>query len=106
MVIIIKAKKWFDKINGNTYHSVIVYKNGKEVGRSPMTYGYGDAFMQTAFEIMQKKGLYKKTGKRLASGMDADYYNFMMDAREKKHKNQMLVFEDEVARQKDLDKVV
>jgi hypothetical protein len=105
MVLIIKAKKWFDRKNGNTYHSVKVFKNGKEIGTAPMTYGYGEQYLHTAFDLMQKKGMYKKTGKRFASGMDEDYYNFLMKLREMKHKKQALVFEDDVPRMGDLDKV-
>jgi len=102
MVIIIKAKRWFDKTYGNTYHSVQVYKNGKLIGTQPMTYGYGDAYMQSAFDVMQRKGIFKKTGEKMKSGTDKDYYGFMMWQRENRKK--LLVFVDDVPRMKDLDK--
>lgn len=47
------AVRWFDRINGNTYHSVRVTKldDGKEIV-SPMQYGYGDSYRQTALKLM------------------------------------------------------
>ena len=47
------AVKWFDKVNGNTYHSVQITrcKDGK-VLYCPYTYGYGDHYRQTALEAM------------------------------------------------------
>jgi hypothetical protein len=49
------AVKWFDKVNGNTYHSVriIRHKDGK-VLYCPFTYGYGDSYRHTAFAAMDK----------------------------------------------------
>lgn len=49
------AKKWFDKVNGNTYHSVrcIRHKdNATYVG--PFQYGYGEHYKQTALAMMAK----------------------------------------------------
>jgi hypothetical protein len=50
------AVKWFDKVNGNTYHSVRITrcKDGKII-TAPYQYGYGDQYRQTAFEIMSKE---------------------------------------------------
>lgn len=47
------AKKWFDKVNGNTYHSVRCVRcrdNAIVVG--PIRYGYGEHYRQTALEVM------------------------------------------------------
>ena len=43
------AKKWFDKVNGNTYHSVRVtrHKDGAVVV-GQFQYGYGEHYKQTA----------------------------------------------------------
>jgi hypothetical protein len=59
--ITISARRWFDR--QNTYHSVDVYANGKFVGREPFKYGYDDAYLQTAHEILERNGLfsYKRT---------------------------------------------
>ena len=52
---VIHAKKWRDKINGNTYHSVRVLNTQNNVMiASPFKYGYGEQFMQSAKEEMKK----------------------------------------------------
>ena len=61
---ICKVVKWFDKVNGNTYHSVRITrtKDGKTiVCDTPYTYGYGTSYEQTALDLMLKnKWLPKK----------------------------------------------
>ena len=51
----VNAIKWFDKANGNTYHSCLVirHRDGKTLA-CPYTYGYGDCYQQTALEAMKK----------------------------------------------------
>ena len=46
--------RWFDKVNGNTYHSVKIErtKDGKILKSSPVIYGYGDHYRQTALDLM------------------------------------------------------
>ena len=58
----ILAKKWFDKVNGNTYHTVKVIdlETGETIIKTPITYGYGDHWMQTAYEELVKLGLVDK----------------------------------------------
>lgn len=50
---IANGARWFDKVNGNTYHSVRVTRvsDGKTIA-APFQYGYGDHYRQTALEIM------------------------------------------------------
>ena len=98
--ITISARRWFDGTAGNTYHSVDVYANGKHIGSNPFEYGYGEGYLQTAHKILQDVGIYKKTGKRLKSGMQSDYHEFMMDKRE--HRNKFVVVVSDVSRKKDL----
>jgi hypothetical protein len=47
------AARWFDKVNGNTYHSVNItnVKTGETI-YCPMEYGYGDTYRQTALKAM------------------------------------------------------
>ena len=54
---IVNAVKWWDKVNGNTYHSVRVTRceDGKQLA-GEMQYGYGDHYRQTALEIMVQAG--------------------------------------------------
>ena len=49
------AVRWFDKINGNTYHSVRVTRcrDGATIV-CPFQYGYGDGYRQTALEAMER----------------------------------------------------
>jgi hypothetical protein len=49
------AVRWFDKYNGNTYHSVrITRTRDGAVIACPFEYGYGDQYRQTALEAMAK----------------------------------------------------
>ena len=53
--ITVIGKRWFDKVNGNTYCSARVYFDGVEVLRVPWTYGYGDFYAQAASQHIQKE---------------------------------------------------
>ena len=45
---VIHAKKWFDKVNGNTYHSVRVLDTVRQLQlKVPFQYGYGDHYRTT-----------------------------------------------------------
>ena len=52
------AVKWFDRINGNTYHSVRITncRTGKTIVglHAPYEYGYGDQYRYTALAAMEK----------------------------------------------------
>lgn len=50
------AVKWFDKVNGNTYHSVKIErtKDGAILKSYPIVYGYGNHYEQTALDLMVK----------------------------------------------------
>jgi hypothetical protein len=94
------GRKWFDRTYGNTYHTVEVYVNNKFIAKSPITYGYGDHFVQTAFEILQEKGIFKKTGERLGSGIDKDFYEFQTKTR--RDPGMVLISCTDVTRKRDL----
>jgi cation transport regulator ChaC len=67
---IIVGKKWFDKANGNTYHSARVYDLEKKViAVAPYEYGYGDQYIYSAFNALKKAGIIDK----LTIGHD-EYY--------------------------------
>jgi hypothetical protein len=55
-MIIITGKKWFSKTHGNTYHSCMVERIAGDkietVGYIPFRYGYDNAYLQTAAEIL------------------------------------------------------
>jgi len=45
--------RWFDKVNGNTYHSVKIERVADgQVIAVPMTYGYGDHYRQTGLNLL------------------------------------------------------
>lgn len=54
---IVNAVKWFDKVNGNTYHSCRITRcdDGK-VCAAAFQYGYGEHYKQSAIEEMLKAG--------------------------------------------------
>ena len=55
---IIVGKKWFDKVNGNTYHSARVYDlEMKCVAVASYEYGYGEQYVYSAFNAMKKDGI-------------------------------------------------
>jgi hypothetical protein len=51
---IIVGRRWFDRINGNTYHSVeISTTKGEFLVKIPFVYGYGDHYRQTALDWLE-----------------------------------------------------
>lgn len=48
----VSARKWFDKVNGNTYHSVAVTFPDGHVETKGMTYGYGNQYEWTAYAMI------------------------------------------------------
>jgi len=49
---VIIAKKWFDRVNGNTYHSTRIIINGGEADiKNRFVYGYGESYIDTAATI-------------------------------------------------------
>jgi len=59
---IIEGNRWFDKINGNTYHKVYITDatNNKQIYASPVTYGYDDQYRHTAIDYLVKEGVLKE----------------------------------------------
>jgi len=53
----IEGRRWFQKTWGNTYHSVRIFKDGKELVYLPYEYRYGNQFLQTAFEWLGNNGM-------------------------------------------------
>ena len=52
--------KWFDKLNGNTYHSISIARHDDgEILKCGFTYGYGEQYKQTALEKMKEKNWIK-----------------------------------------------
>ena len=89
MHTVIIGRRWFQKTYGNTYHSVTVIVDGETVGTCPMTYGYGDQYIQTAHEMLVKAGEFA-----------GDYSAFCQDRMD--HRDKYTITVSDVARQKDL----
>lgn len=52
----IAARRWFDRRNGNTYHSVTIFQSGTIVAEAPLEYGYGEHYLQTATDLLRNLG--------------------------------------------------
>lgn len=72
--ITVIGKRWFDKVNGNTYCSARVYFDGIEVLRIPWTYGYGNYFEQVSKEQLDKAGLIKL--KKYDNGCSESFWEY------------------------------
>ena len=57
MTIHIEGRRWFQRGPGNTYHSVRIFRDGAQVAYLPFQYGYGEQFLQTAWEWLGKNGM-------------------------------------------------
>ena len=70
---ICEVAKWFDRVNGNTYHSVKITRiKDSAVIKQTMTYGYERQYEQTALELMAKN-------KWLPVKYREDYFRYCMD---------------------------
>ena len=96
--ITIIARRWFQRTYGNTYHSVTVLADGVEIGRIPFAYGYGEQYLQSAFEVLQGKGFYPHV--RDGRHSSSDYSIFRQDMMD--HRESFTVTCSDVGRQKDL----
>ena len=52
--IIITAKEWFDKINGNSYFAVKIELENETLF-IPFSYGYGDSYYYDSIELLHKE---------------------------------------------------
>lgn len=82
---LINARKWFDRINGNTYHTVkvtAIYNDGEtETFQTPgKVYGYGNQFRETAREMIAARGLpelmYNNFTETVTESKKRDLFNF------------------------------
>lgn len=58
-VIHVHGRRWFERTNGNTYHSCDIWVDGEHVYRVDFAYGYGSQFEQNASVWLQKHGYIK-----------------------------------------------
>lgn len=84
----ILGRRWFQRTNRNTYHSVEIWINNEFSGRIPFAYGYGEQYIQTGLTWLQDEGYIPK---------DRDVWQWF---RENRHRCSHAVAE--VQRKKDL----
>ena len=54
--ITIIGRRWFDKVNGNTYHSCECLVNGKPVANVEFAYGYDDQYKYSGMRKLAELG--------------------------------------------------
>jgi hypothetical protein len=54
--ITIIGRRWFDKVNGNTYHSCECLVNGEVVAYVPFSYGYDSAYEYSGMKKLAELG--------------------------------------------------
>lgn len=54
--ITIIGRRWFDRVNGNTYFSAVGVVNGEQVVNIDFEYGYGNHYEDRIFAELQKAG--------------------------------------------------
>lgn len=52
--IVIFGRRWFDRRNGNTYHSATALVDGEVKAHIDFAYGYGDQYYYNAFAALEK----------------------------------------------------
>lgn len=54
--IVIIGRRWFDRVNGNTYNTAQIIINGETVHSLPFDYGYGDNYADRAQQWLTDNG--------------------------------------------------
>jgi hypothetical protein len=54
--VTIIGRRWFEKTNGNTYHTATIYIDGEMVHKLPFQYGYGNQFEWNAVQWLDENG--------------------------------------------------
>ena len=52
-VVVVIGKRWFERVNGNTYHSCYVSVNGEPAGENKFEYGYGNQWEYTGLSLLK-----------------------------------------------------
>lgn len=77
------GKRWFQKSYGNTYHTTTVIVNGEEF-KSGIVYGYENAYLQTAVDLLRANGYEVPAGNLEAFRMVCEYPHDVQDVNRKK----------------------
>ena len=92
-LIIIDARRWFDRTYGNTYHSVTVtIKHARRadlVLRVDYEYGYGEQYLQTAHELLHKAGYFGPDYRDFRDAMRCDRSKFHVTCTDVQRKKEL-----------------
>lgn len=77
------GKRWFQKSYGNTYHTATVIVNGEEL-KSGIKYGYENAYLQTAADLLRANGYEVPADNLKAFQMMREYPHSVKDVKRKK----------------------
>lgn len=77
------GKRWFQKSYGNTYHTITVIVNGEEL-KSGIKYGYENAYLQTAADLLRVNGYELPENNLEAFHMMCGYSHSVKDVKRKK----------------------
>ena len=64
----IHGRRWFERVNGNTYHTCEIWVDGDHVHKVPFTYGYGSQYEQSAQDWLVKNGYFPGMERRKWGG--------------------------------------
>ena len=84
---IINARKWFEKVNGNTYHTIqIIDINKNEVLHESehIIYGYGEQYRQTAYSKLKELKKVKEEDKHNHEKNNKRFFWNVCDVQRKK----------------------
>ncbi len=73
--ITIIGRRWFDRINGNTYFSAVGLVNGGQVVNIDYEYGYGNHYEDRIFQELIKAG-YCKDAKKYEMGGYESFWRY------------------------------
>tara|TARA_Y100000310_G_C20475348_1_gene712116 strand:- start:352 stop:660 length:309 start_codon:yes stop_codon:yes gene_type:complete len=59
--IVLIGRRWFQRTYGNTYHSVEIVVNGRPLHKINYKYGYGQHYIQSAFDWLFDKSVLTPT---------------------------------------------
>ena len=82
--LMVIGRKWFDKANGNTYHSaevILFTSKGLHNWRSRLTYGYGRQYEETGLDLLIKNGWFKKSDCQYGNGNKKTLDKVLADAK-------------------------
>lgn len=79
--VTILGRTWFDRVNGNTYHSARVFVDGKHVATVPFQYGYGNQFEWNAVDALERANIFKgkQARQRNANGSAESGWSWLRD---------------------------